>query len=242
LKNELVKVAYLTFEITFNEQGWFNATEAAAIFRKRVNDWLAIDGTKEYLKVLAVALRNHPERFLNHVEGLDLNSLDVRDLIKVQRGGRGKSDVTWMHPKVGVAFARWLDVYFSVWCDLQIDDILSGNHAHYNWKKLRHEATASYKVLGQILQMTRERLGKATAPHHFSNEARLINYALTGKFGKVDRDGLSEGDLDLLARLENMDTVLLGCGISYEVRKAELERFVRDQRHVIESICLEALA
>ena len=84
--------------------------------------------------------------------------------------------------------------------------------------------------MGQILQMTRQRLGKTCAPHHFSNEARLINYALTGAFGKVDRDGLSPGDLDLLAKLENMDTVLIGCGAEYGDIKAELERFASEQR------------
>jgi hypothetical protein len=30
------------------------------------------------------------------------------------------------HPKLAVVFARWLDVQFSVWCDLQIDKLLRG--------------------------------------------------------------------------------------------------------------------
>ena len=78
--------------------------------------------------------------------------------------------------------------------------------------------------------MARERLGKTCAPHHFSNEARLINYALTGQFGKVDRDGLGHGDLDLLAKLENLNTVLIGCGANYQDRKEELERYAAEQR------------
>lgn len=117
-----------------------------------------------------------------------------------------------------------------MWCDIQIDTLLKGTHPHYDWKRLRHEATASYKVMGQILQMTRQRLGKTCAPHHFSNEARLINWALTGEFAKLDREGLSPGDLDLLAKLENLDSVLLGCSASYEDRKKELERFATEQR------------
>lgn len=31
-----------------------------------------------------------------------------------------------MHPKLGVAFARWLDLRFAVWCDLHIDALLRG--------------------------------------------------------------------------------------------------------------------
>jgi len=135
-----------------------------------------------------------------------------------------------MHPRLGVPFARWLNVRFGVWCDDQIYQILTCNHPHYDWKKLRHEATASYKVMGQILQMTRQRLGKPCAPHHFGNEARLINFALTGVFGKVDRDGLSTGELDLLAKLENLDTVLITLDKSYDERKQELEQFASEQR------------
>jgi len=78
-------------------------------------------------------------------------------LLKSKRGRYGG---TWMHPRLGVPFARWLDVRFGVWCDDQIYKILSGNHQHFDWKKLRHEATASYKVMGQILLMTRERLAR----------------------------------------------------------------------------------
>lgn len=211
--HELVKMEYQTFDVMFNEEGWFNATVAAENFGKRPVDWLALDSTKEYLEVLAEVLRS-----------------EKSSLLKIKRGGRGRSDATWMHPKLSIRFAQWLDVRFAVWCDIQIENILSGKHPHYDWKKLRHEATASYKVLGQILQMTRERLGKTTAPHHFSNEARLVNWALTGQFGKVDRNSLPEGELDLLAKLENLDTVMLGCGMDYDARKRELERFAAEQR------------
>jgi hypothetical protein len=69
----------------------------------------------------------------------------------------------------------------------------------------------------------------------------MINWVLMGKFGKIDRDELSSGDLDLLAKLENMDTVLIGCGASYDDRKKELEQFASEQRAVdasmLEAIC-----
>lgn len=208
---KLVKVEYHNIAVSFTEEAWFNATEVADRYGKRVADWQANIETQNYISALAEIL-NVPKEAL----------------LKTKRGRYGG---TWMHPRMGVPFARWLDVSFGVWCDDQIYKILTGNHPHYDWKKLRHEATASYKVMGQILQMTRERLGKTCAPHHYSNEARLINWALTGAFGKVDRDGLSTGELDLLAKLENMDTVLLGCGASYEDRKKELERFASEQRN-----------
>ena len=147
-----------------------------------------------------------------------------------------------MHPRLAVAFARWLDVRFGVWCDDQIFQILSGQHVHYDWKKSRHETSASFKVLGQVLQLTLQRLGKTCAPHHFINEAKMINWALMGKFGKIDRDGLSAGDLDLLAKLENMDTVLIGCGASYDDRKEELEHFASVQRNRASTNGLQSVA
>lgn len=77
---------------------------------------------------------------------------------------------------------------------------------------------------------TRQRIGKTWAPHHFSNEARLINWAMTGGFAKMDQERLDAGDLDLLVKLEGLDTVMLGCGMSYADRKAELERYASEQR------------
>ncbi|CAG9931543.1 KilA-N domain-containing protein [Candidatus Nitrotoga arctica] len=197
--------------VTFTDDGWFYATEVADKHKRRVTDWLYNSETQQYLAALAEILKVPKEH-----------------LLKTRRGRYGG---TWMHPRLAVAFARWLDVRFGVWCDDQIFQILSGQHIHYDWKKSRHETSASFKVLVQVLQLTRQRLGKTCAPHHYSNEARLINWALTGELGKIDRDGLSSGDLDLLAKLENMDTVLIGCGASYDDRKKELVQFASEQRN-----------
>lgn len=209
----IVQADYHGIAVAFTEEAWFNATAVAEKFGKRANDFISLPTTKEYIVALdSEAIQN-------------TGKSGIWFLAK-----RGKNGGTWLHPDLAVQFARWLDVRFSIWCDRQIREILTGAHPHYDWKRLRHEATASYKVMAQILQMTRLRLGKTSAPHHFSNEARLINWALTGTFGKVDREGLCAGDLDLLAKLENLDSVLLGCGICYEDRKMELEKFANEQR------------
>jgi len=207
----LVKAEYHHIAVTFTEEAWFNATEVADKHKKRVADWLENSETQDYLAALAEILK-----------------VPKLALLKIRRGRYGG---TWMHPRLAVSFARWLDVRFGVWCDDQIFQILSGLHVHYDWKKMRHEATASYKVMGQILKLTRQRLGKTCAPHHFSNEARLINWALNGEFEKIDRDELSSGDLDLLAKLETLDAVLIGGGASYVDRKKELAQFASEQRN-----------
>ncbi len=211
MKSEIVKAEYQAFEVLFTEEGWINATEIAEKFGKRLDHWMENQETRVYI----TALDKH------------LNTPNSGDLARTKRGRNGG---TWLHPKLAVAFGRWLSPDFAIWCDVQIDSLLNHKHPHHDWKRQRHIAASSYKVVGQILKLTRERLGKPTEPHHYSNEARLINWALTGKFCSVDREGLGIGDLDLLAKLENMDTVLIGCGMPYEERKAEMARYAAECR------------
>ena len=49
---ELVTKDYEGFSITYQGDGWFNATQAAAKFGKRPVDWLALQSTKEYIEAL----------------------------------------------------------------------------------------------------------------------------------------------------------------------------------------------
>ena len=212
--NALVQADYNDIQVVFTEDAWFNATEVAERFGKRPVDWLRLPETERYIDALCRKSEVQKSHFTLARKGKSS---------KFKQG-------TWFHPKLAIRFAQWLDIDFAVWCDEQIDGLLRGKHPHYDWKRMRHEATSSFKVMNQILAMTRERLGKTCAAHHFSNEARLINWALTGAFAKIDREALPVGDLDLLAKLENLDTVLLGCGASYDQRKAELEAFASDQR------------
>lgn len=93
--------------VRFNSDGWINATDVAKRYGKRPVDWLKQDDTKQYLVALGEAL-----------------NCDPGSLLETKRG-RYQSG-TWLHPKLGVAFARWLDMKFSVWCDLHIDALLRG--------------------------------------------------------------------------------------------------------------------
>jgi hypothetical protein len=145
----------------------------------------------------------------------------------VIRGGRNHADGTWLHPKLAVPFSRWLDDDFAVWCDLQIDSLIRGTA---DWGRLRHSAAASYKVMSQILHDTRENNGKTCQTYHYTNEARLVNWALAGKFEGLDRDQMAADQLDLLAHLEIRNTVLIAQGVEYEKRKADLLARAADWR------------
>lgn len=201
---------YLGHPITYREDGWFNATEAAAKFGKRPIDWINLPSTDNYIGALCRQLRS-----------------EKISLLKVIRGGRNHSDGTWLHPKLAVPFARWLDDDFAVWCDLQIDSLIRGTA---DWGRLRHSAAASYKVMSQMLHDTRQISGKDCLTHHYTNEARLVNWVLAGKFIGLNRDQMASNQLDLLAHLEIRNTVLIAQGVEYEKRKASLLAQASDWR------------
>lgn len=208
--NALVLATYNGKQVTFTDDGWFDATAVAELHGKRVGDFLDLTSTKEYMAAL---------------DQLTATNTGKTGIWK--RTKRGHAGGTWLHPKLGIRFAQWLDAKFAVWCDNQIEELL---HGKSDWRKLRHEAASSYKVMQQILQMSRAEDGKACAHHHYSNEARLVNFALTGEFKGVDRESLSHQELTLLARLEERNAVLIARGLVYEKRKVILEQFALDHR------------
>lgn len=216
----LITSEYDGQELSFNEQGWFNATQASKSFGKRPNDWLNLEETKSYIQALCEYLK----------------ITESKSLIKTKKGGNtvtsenGNAQGTWLHPKLAVAFARWLDIRFGIWCDMQIDLLLRGNHPVFDHRRLRHQAAATYKAVSTVLKLSREQLGKDTKPHHYMNEVKLINWAMTGKFTGLDRDSLSYDELDLLAELEAQDLILIGSQCSYEQRKTALNLFAQNFR------------
>ncbi|WP_281661584.1 KilA-N domain-containing protein [Microvirgula aerodenitrificans] len=102
---QIIKAEFDGHAMQFREDGWFNATVAAERFGKRVDHWLANRETGQYITALSELL----------------NTRNSGELIHARKGRNGG---TWLHPKLAVVFARWLDVRFAVWCDMQIDGLL----------------------------------------------------------------------------------------------------------------------
>lgn len=114
-------------------------------------DWLALDSTQEYIETLA-----------------DFSNCEKSSLLKT-RAGRHNGG-TWLHPKLAVPFARWLDVRFAIWCDEQIEGFLKGQHPHFDWRRARSQAAASFKVMADVLKLVREEYWKHWA--RFCKSAR----------------------------------------------------------------------
>lgn len=198
--------------VAFNASGWINATEAAARFGKRPVDWLRLSETRDYLEAMASALGLEGKVSQNHF-----------GLTRTSRGG--KAPGTWLHPKLAVRFAQWLDTRFAIWCDLQIDSLLRGESKP--WASARREAAIGYRAVCDAVALNCEAQGKTPQRHHFINEARLINEVITGTFAGRNRDQLSAHELEVITLAELRDTVLIGQGMPYAERKGNLLGYVR---------------
>ncbi|MGB4497704.1 MAG: KilA-N domain-containing protein [Methylococcaceae bacterium] len=125
--------------VSFTNDAWFNATEVAKQFNKETKDWLRQRDNVEYVATLADMLSESKSGFLTQfkeISKLDgesaasrtkmLNLIKQTELVKTKGGSPENGGGSWFHPKLAIAFARWLDVKFSIWCDMQIEKILKG--------------------------------------------------------------------------------------------------------------------
>lgn len=239
--SKLIKADFEGQKIQFNSDGWFNATSAAARFEKEPSGWLNQRDTVEYIAALADKKTN--SCFLKEFN--EINKLDGASaaskaklirlakktgFVKAKSGSIDNGGGTWLHPKLAIVFARWLSVDFAIWCDEQIDTIIHGAPEKTDWNRVRHEAAASYKVMSAMLDMKRRLEGKKTQSHHYANEAKLVNYAMTGEFKPLDRSELDRDSLDILAKLEELNSLLIGQGFEREQRKERLVQCVANMR------------
>ncbi|UTH72510.1 KilA-N domain-containing protein [Chromobacterium sp. IIBBL 290-4] len=212
---KLIQADFNGQAMQFTADGWFNATTAAAKYGKRPNDWLSLPETGKYLEALTRKYGEIP-------------------FFKTKRGGdtgkSGNAQGTWLHPKLAVRFAQWLDMDFAIWCDEQIDALIRGQTKPDDWSAARVAAASNHRLLCDMVNLHRQAIGKGSTAHHYANEARLINWAFSGRFSPIDRDALSVPELRLLELLERQDAVLLGAGKGYDERKAALQAFATEQR------------
>lgn len=206
MKHQLKTFIFDHQNFLFRDDGWFNATTAAEKYGKRPVDWLALKTTQEYIE----ALKTH------------LGISEKSSLITARRNAG-----TWLHPKLAVAFARWLDVDFAIWCDLQIDNLI---RSYADWSKVRYAASLGTSHMNLTLKGIRAAKGKETQGHHYMIEAKLVNSAFSGKPDPIDRDLLTDEEIQFLADIIQHNTFLLLQGLEYAQRKVLLLDFAEMKR------------
>lgn len=106
----------------------------------------------------------------------------------------------------------------------------------------RNTARLEYKPMTDAIKNEREALGKQISPHHFSNEADLINRIALGmtaakfrvhnEIGKKEpiRDYLTPEQIRCITELQRANTVFISMGWDFEQRK-EVLRGMFDRNH-----------
>lgn len=111
--NELAVREYLGNKIEFkmiDGNVYANANQMANGFggSDKLKNWKNSPNTKRYIEALEKSLgKNYPT-----------------ELILVNQGGKAKEQGTWIHEKLILNFARYLNVEFKLWCDEQIATLL----------------------------------------------------------------------------------------------------------------------
>ena len=114
--NQVQSFNFGNIAVSFREDGYLNATQIAAHFGKLPKDYLKTEQTQQYISALAESLSERTKILT-----------DENQLVIVKKGNsKNFTQGTWLHPKLAIHFARWLDPKFAVWCDEQIEALLNG--------------------------------------------------------------------------------------------------------------------
>lgn len=115
--SKLVTLQYNEIPVIFqSDDAYINATQIAKAFGKVPKDFLRTESTKDYISALLNRLNSD-----GHI-----SLLTEEDLVIARKGGIADEQGTWLHPKLAIVFARWLNSDFAVWCDMQIESLLKG--------------------------------------------------------------------------------------------------------------------
>ncbi len=97
--------------ISRRKDGFINLTQMCKANGKRLDNYLRLKQTNEYIEVLSRSLTS---------EGTGQNS--VLDTIQ---GGSPNEQGTWGHPTLAINLARWISAEFAVWCDQNIFTLIA---------------------------------------------------------------------------------------------------------------------
>ncbi|MCB0596125.1 MAG: KilA-N domain-containing protein, partial [Phaeodactylibacter sp.] len=137
--SEVVKFDYRGQNISFefsDGSKMINATEMVKPFGKRINDFLRLKTTQEYILLLEERYAEEPER----------------EVLRVVKGGAPELQGTWMDEKLALKFAAWLAPRFELWVYDKIYELLTTGKTEIP----EHQPTNILKSLRLIVEQLEE--------------------------------------------------------------------------------------
>lgn len=184
--------------ISRRDDGFINLTQMCQANGKRIDNWLRLKQTQDYISVLG-------------------NSLSY-EVVYSEEGVNGG---TWGHPSLAINLARWISPEFAVWCDGHIFNLMSGNVVI-----AQPQLPQTYLEALKALVASEERLMLAQAEVEVleeSNQAlseavdELFNYSSIIRIAKFN--GISEGRF----KWHRLKTVSAQLGL--EIKRVPCARF-----------------
>lgn len=131
VNSKAVEYIYQETEIHFllgNEKNvMVNATEMAKAFGKEPKDFLRLEGVKIFIDKLLIS-ENSKFAHADVREQIENIVADVPRYNKEDIVFSNNKAGTYMHRKLALKFATWLDVDFEIWVSDTIDELLFGNY------------------------------------------------------------------------------------------------------------------
>jgi hypothetical protein len=211
ITNQIVKRQFMSSEVSQRtKDSYFNATELLSIYNDRTKssrrfaDFWENKNTKEFI------LELESELGIYNVENMAHS--------KTYQTTRGKGGATWMHPYLYVKFAMWLSPKF----ELQIIKWVYDNLIEF-----RNTAGVDYKEMSASVQRNYTYFyNKKPDPLVYQKEIRYINSLIDDSKNKIDRNTLTETDLQLLINLQKLNIKLMDTKtISLKQRREKLKAF-----------------
>lgn len=109
-------------------------------------------------------------------------------------------------------------------------DEISRLYANPPRGELLTDKRRSGSLMCEVFKEMREEAGKKTEAHHYGNEYKLCNWALTGEFKPLDETTLSNDDVTLLRKIRARNTSLIDAEVPYADRKTRLAQYAIRQR------------
>lgn len=124
------------FEID-KETQMVNITKIAQFFGKNVNDWYKTAQTQSFFNSFRKKYG------------------DTNIILSVKGGGQYKTQGTWVHRKIAIKFASWINSDFEVWCNDQLDTLFQTGSVSLNTQHVIPQtyADALFLAANQQLQI-----------------------------------------------------------------------------------------